>query len=623
MPLTEHYLLLVTLGPVQDFIASARRCRDLWFGSWLLSDLSRAAALGMVEHHPEHSWLIFPGATVQASLQQPDVSVSNRILLRVRASEEEVRQIAEAGRGSMVRRLEQLASDAFDRVGRNHSRRDELFHEDVAKEQVADLMEYLWVAVPEGDDYVKARGEVERLMSARKATKTWGPVTWGKAGVPKSSLDGVRESVLDEALYDVSVVPGVRTNPPTTDQRRRWYGVHGSERLCGVGLLKRHGRMISEDGQVEERFLSTSHLAALPWMLGVTSESDLRLPQVQQKLTRLLGSLGDDFVFEEFRVGGGQRRDVFEQLDGSLFFENRLRDTLEEWGTPPDEVKGLVDKQRAVIRAADRGDPIPYYCILVADGDRMGKVIDAQETFEAHRELSESLEAFAKRARVIVTEHHGSPLYAGGDDVLALLPMHTALSCVVELAATFGDALAKWKDDQGNPATLSAGLAMVHHIMPLDEALIVARNAEQVAKHDAGRNALCVTVAKRGGSPVVAKGHWGEVDRRIQSLVQLRLADAVSDRAGHELMQLQSLTHHAKGERRSSLLKVQYVEALRILGRKRAAHGQRALAESTLQQLQGMLQGCTPSELGRELYVADLLTRSIQQAGTRQEEEVD
>src|SRR5437868_6062489 len=37
-------LFLVTVGPVQDFINSARRSRDLWFGSWLLSELSAAAA---------------------------------------------------------------------------------------------------------------------------------------------------------------------------------------------------------------------------------------------------------------------------------------------------------------------------------------------------------------------------------------------------------------------------------------------------------------------------------------------------------------------------------------------------------------------------------------------------
>jgi hypothetical protein len=46
--MTQH-VLLISLGPVQEFIASARRCRDLWFGSWVLSELAKAAAAGIVD----------------------------------------------------------------------------------------------------------------------------------------------------------------------------------------------------------------------------------------------------------------------------------------------------------------------------------------------------------------------------------------------------------------------------------------------------------------------------------------------------------------------------------------------------------------------------------------------
>ncbi len=44
-----NYLFQVGLGPVQSFIASARRSRDLAFGSSLLSELSKAAALQIVK----------------------------------------------------------------------------------------------------------------------------------------------------------------------------------------------------------------------------------------------------------------------------------------------------------------------------------------------------------------------------------------------------------------------------------------------------------------------------------------------------------------------------------------------------------------------------------------------
>ena len=56
----KHFII-VGIGPVQDFIASARKSRDLWFGSWLLSELSRAAAKTIVASESNGTeCLIFP-----------------------------------------------------------------------------------------------------------------------------------------------------------------------------------------------------------------------------------------------------------------------------------------------------------------------------------------------------------------------------------------------------------------------------------------------------------------------------------------------------------------------------------------------------------------------------------
>jgi len=43
----SKYLLACSIGPIQGFIAAARRTRDFWFGSFLLSEISRAAAKGL------------------------------------------------------------------------------------------------------------------------------------------------------------------------------------------------------------------------------------------------------------------------------------------------------------------------------------------------------------------------------------------------------------------------------------------------------------------------------------------------------------------------------------------------------------------------------------------------
>lgn len=55
------YLLRIHIVPVQEFITAARRSRDLWFGSWLLSELSKAAAAGIVDTQPAGlDCLVFP-----------------------------------------------------------------------------------------------------------------------------------------------------------------------------------------------------------------------------------------------------------------------------------------------------------------------------------------------------------------------------------------------------------------------------------------------------------------------------------------------------------------------------------------------------------------------------------
>ncbi len=62
-----RWLMALSVGPVQDFIAAARRTRDLWFGSFLLSEVSKAAALALYEFEKNTSGpqaaascLIFP-----------------------------------------------------------------------------------------------------------------------------------------------------------------------------------------------------------------------------------------------------------------------------------------------------------------------------------------------------------------------------------------------------------------------------------------------------------------------------------------------------------------------------------------------------------------------------------
>ncbi|HYO16847.1 MAG TPA: type III-B CRISPR-associated protein Cas10/Cmr2, partial [Thermoanaerobaculia bacterium] len=145
------HVLIVGLGPVQDFIAAARRSRDLWFGSWLLSALSKAAAAAIAEECGLES-LVFPGSTSPKDLgiEEP-TSAANKIVVRVPDGKDSAK-VARKGREGLEHALEGIRDEAFKRITGPY------FIRPRAEEQVRDLMEYVWVSVPEREGgYPEAR----------------------------------------------------------------------------------------------------------------------------------------------------------------------------------------------------------------------------------------------------------------------------------------------------------------------------------------------------------------------------------------------------------------------------------------------------------------------------------
>src|SRR6266436_2828387 len=61
--MSETYLLAFHLGPVQDFIVTARRTQDWWMGSWLLSHLSQTAMKAL----PKGTVLVVPEKVSEAA----------------------------------------------------------------------------------------------------------------------------------------------------------------------------------------------------------------------------------------------------------------------------------------------------------------------------------------------------------------------------------------------------------------------------------------------------------------------------------------------------------------------------------------------------------------------------
>jgi CRISPR-associated protein Cmr2 len=477
--MTAH-LLVVTLGPVQDFISQARRTRDLWYGSHLLSELGRAAARALVGGGAE---LIFPALKkgdpqLEESMAalRPDgtapLNVANRLLAEIPAGvlpeqlARAVRGAVEAyWRGVAARVKTKCAGLLADGV------------DDVWTEQIGTVMEFAASWAPLGG-YADARRRVERAIAARKSLRDFAQWQCGRGSVYKSSLDGARETVL--AHRD-------RRDPTLV----RKYRIADAEQLDAVGLVKRAG------GEPDQ-FVPVVNVALASWV-------DLAARVAPDELKRLR-SAG-----HEIGLSKVERVDlpcaVQFPRDASVLLRNRWTPLFKELGRDGAESWG----RRHVLPLYDRiSEPYPYVACLVADGDRMGRAIDRLDTKDKHQKISAALARFAGHARTVVEqEHRGAVIYTGGDDVLAFLPLPEALSCADRLRTCFAKAIESVSPSlAGQTPTLSIGLGIGHVMESMGDLLALGREAERDAKRD--RNALAVLVDKRSGDRLSWRAQWDD-----------------------------------------------------------------------------------------------------------------
>ncbi|MGC9797404.1 type III-B CRISPR-associated protein Cas10/Cmr2 [Fervidobacterium riparium] len=211
-----------------------------------------------------------------------------------------------------------------------------------------------------------------------------------------------------------------------------------------------------------------------------------------------------------------------------------------------------------------------YVAVLMLDGDRMGKLVSGDEAPEfekiAHERLKEVLESeqgiseelrheiyrqrmltpsyqkaisrmlgiFSSLVSYVVEEkYNGMLVYAGGDDVLAILPADKVLQCANDIRKMYsgiggieinvnGDTY-KFEHEllykngepialmMGDRATMSAGISIAHHKVPLKTMIELARQQEHRAKERLGRNAFSVAVVRRSGQIEEVGAKW-EID---------------------------------------------------------------------------------------------------------------
>lgn len=209
-----------------------------------------------------------------------------------------------------------------------------------------------------------------------------------------------------------------------------------------------------------------------------------------------------------------------------------------------------------------------YYAFLLMDGDKMGDLINGETTeacwndvinlkdnkntpFEddnfarqrrtinpaLHSMISDSLNNFARYGvQPAIAKNNGRLIYAGGDDVCAILPLTTAFCAADEIRniyqLSYGEVtengsvactrpsskmskivmhLGHSENQCKTKISLSGAIIITHHKQPLKEVVQAAHAVlDGVAKDKSGRNSLAIRLMKRSGGIRDVWFNWEE-----------------------------------------------------------------------------------------------------------------
>ncbi len=604
----DHPAFLVfTIGPVQDFINAARSTRDLWSGSYLLSYLiGHVLKRIALDFGPDH--VLFPNLCDQpiidlllrenlwnrvTTAQGQDLfaafgyydddgrerlltpSLPNRFLAVLPSNMAEHRHRGDAFQSAAIyaqhlaadlRRFlkEEIAADvardADIALGDSFNR--ERFHE-----QIDRLLEIHWQVLPWPGDFTAAEQLAKQLPAngpdytpraglgtLRDLAAHGADARYLKNGLPNnvaaawSALFASTEWLLDGTKANRAFA--AHDNPDLTPSRTNTKdSLNGRdeavlivedvpdadalsarlEHTLGKGHLLKAGEVLGA-GTLLKRLWPFAHLCKR----HALEPSNLNMPNTR--------SIAAHFPWEDDKGDG-------EQGEGESYFAILALDgdSMGKWisGAKTPRLEDVLSKEcSAVYRAA---------------GANLGNHRPLSPSW--HLQFSEALGNFSQHAvRRIVEAYDGRLLFAGGDDVLAMLPADTALACAEALRLAFrGDptlndtargtptqhrdpcrnknvlrsdrttrlfniahpgflqlapgatsrhgADAPLLDDPvnfpvivpGPAADVSVGIAVAHYKSPLQDVVQAARLAEKRAKTTLGRSAVAVSLFKRSG----------------------------------------------------------------------------------------------------------------------------
>jgi CRISPR-associated protein Cmr2 len=475
----NQYLFLFTIGPVQSFIAQARKTKDLYIGSKLLSDLIDKVMKEITKINNSYEF-IFPSESIKFK--------PNRFLIRIKIND--IQNLGEKIEKFIKKEFENYSEYIFKAQFKDKNKPRNFDN------QIENFLDIRWVSLPfnNKNEYAEKHEELERMLGGLKNTRKFKQINNGFGEIGrKCSLCGER-NILFFSRVNKDKKP-VFIQDDAFEINDHFTMMNRGEGLCAIGFIKRFYRDRRE-------YPSTAKITLLDWLINIQKDKC------------------DNY------------KRYFSNFDEQLFYkENLTKKYLEKYGY----FKNNIDIEEAKKELGDLykryGKPPKYYALVMLDGDNMGEwlsgkyLMDKNKLYEFHRTISKSLGDYAESVENIVLENKGKLVYTGGDDVMVFVNLEHMFDIVGNLRNNFPKFENLGIELNSNiVSTVSAGIAIAHYKTPLQEVLKWARNMEKKeAKEKGGRDAFAIAVLKHSGEIHKTVWKWdlnsdGENSEHINSL---------------------------------------------------------------------------------------------------------
>jgi len=429
------YLFLLTITPVQDFISQARKLKDLYGGSHILSEMSKVG-IGYAQN--KGAKVIFPQKI------NSDNSYPNRFLIEISfETEAELKKFAQDISSKII--------NSFKSLNKTNS--------PIIKQHIEKFLQIYWSASKYNDDYKKAFNTVEKRLAGAKNTRFFNQL---KEVGRKCSICGERNI----AIYKKPMRFYIDEQINNLIEAKNSDNFQNGEGLCGICYIKR-----------------------VSYSKGFNSTADIAIMNIPKKLREEYKLLfKDSQLFYEENL----TKEYFSK-NGLAF--NTLKDCQEEYKKFKQKIKDKYKQTSYYAVIMFDGDDMGEWL----SGERVKDETNLKEFHEDislnlaifAKEAKEILNEPKG-----MTVYAGGEDFLGFVNLNNLFEVLKALN---DKFRELVNEPIKEKYNLSDNFTFSAGVVVVHYKTPLGTVLNEVRKSEKKAKGNSGKDSVCLTVLKRSG----------------------------------------------------------------------------------------------------------------------------